>query len=85
MLVTTRNIKSYMPVTCHMNNKYVTKGAWHSGDGCDLASTLLDPSTFIGGPLTVMRVLLFVWDVSMLREYEGDGNAGVGTGEVWMR
>ena len=28
-------------------------------------------------PVTVMRVLLFVLDVSMLRECEGDGNAGV--------
>ena len=27
------------------------------------------------------RVLLFMWDVSMLREYEGDGNAGVGDGD----
>ena len=26
----------------------------------------------------VMRVLLFVWNVSMLRECESDGNAGVG-------
>ena len=31
--------------------------------------------------VTVMPVL----DVSMLREYEGDGNAGVGDGEVWLR
>ena len=29
--------------------------------------------------LTVMRVLLLVCEVSMLREFEGDGNAGVGT------
>ena len=28
--------------------------------------------------VTVMRVLLFVLDVSMLRECEGDSNAGVG-------
>ena len=27
--------------------------------------------------VTVMRVLLFVLRVCMLREYEGDGNAGV--------
>ena len=27
-----------------------------------------------------MRVLLFVFDLSMLRECEGDGNAGVGDG-----
>ena len=26
----------------------------------------------------MMRVLLFVWDVSILRECEGDGNVGVG-------
>ena len=32
--------------------------------------------------VTVMRVLLFVLDVSMLREYECDGNDVVGTGEV---
>ena len=29
--------------------------------------------------VNVMYVLLFVLDVSMLRECEGDGNAGVGT------
>ena len=28
--------------------------------------------------MTVMRVMLFVLDVSMLRECDGDGNAGVG-------
>ena len=28
--------------------------------------------------VTVMRVVLFVLDVRMLRECEGDGNAGVG-------
>ena len=32
--------------------------------------------------MIVMRVLLFVLDVSMLRECEGDDNAGVGMGEV---
>ena len=31
--------------------------------------------------LTVMRILLFVCEVSMLRECEGDGNAGVGAGD----
>ena len=31
--------------------------------------------------VTVMRVLLFVLDVSMLRECEGDDNDGVGDGE----
>ena len=30
--------------------------------------------------VTVMRVLLFVLHVCMLRECEGDGNAGVGDG-----
>ena len=30
--------------------------------------------------VTVMRVLLFVLDVSMMRECDGDGNAGVGDG-----
>ena len=30
--------------------------------------------------MTVMRVLLFVLHVCMLRECEGDGNAGVGDG-----
>ena len=30
--------------------------------------------------VTVMRVLLFVLRVCMLRECEGDGNAGVGDG-----
>ena len=30
--------------------------------------------------MTVMRVMLFVWEVTMLREYEGDGNASVGAG-----
>ena len=30
--------------------------------------------------LTVMCVLLFVCEVSMLRECEGAGNAGVGSG-----
>ena len=29
------------------------------------------------GEVTVIHVMLFVWDVSMLRECEGDGNAGV--------
>ena len=33
--------------------------------------------------LTVMRELLFVYDVSMLRECEDDGNGGVGPGCVW--
>ena len=28
-----------------------------------------------------MRVLLFVWDVIMLKECEGDGNAGLGDGK----
>ena len=32
------------------------------------------------GAVTVMRVLLFVLDVSMMRECECDGNAGVGDG-----
>ena len=35
--------------------------------------------------LTVMRVLLFLCEVGMLRECGGDGNAGVGAGEVWLR
>ena len=30
--------------------------------------------------VTVMHVLLFVLHVCMLREYEGDGNDGVGSG-----
>ena len=30
--------------------------------------------------VTVMRVLLFVWEVNILRECEGDGNAVVGAG-----
>ena len=30
--------------------------------------------------VTVMRVLLLLLDVSMMRECEGDGNAGVGDG-----
>ena len=36
----------------------------------------------VGGvfAVTMMHVLLFVYDVSMLREYEGDSNAGVGDG-----
>ena len=34
--------------------------------------------------VTVMCVLLFVLHVSMLRECEGDGNAGVGMDEVWL-
>ena len=33
----------------------------------------------------VMHVLLFGLDVSMLRECEGDGNTGVGDGEVLLR
>ena len=37
------------------------------------------------GALTVMNVMLFMCDVSVQRECEGDGNAGVGTGEVWLR
>ena len=32
--------------------------------------------------VTVMHMLLFV---SMLRECEGDGNADVETGKVWLR
>ena len=36
------------------------------------------------GEMTVMRVLLSVFHVCILRECEGDGNAGVGgQGEVW--
>ena len=34
------------------------------------------------GAVIVMRVLLFVLDVDMLREFEGDSNTGVGDG-VW--
>ena len=34
--------------------------------------------------VTVMRVLLFVLHVCMLRECEGDGNAGMGMVEVWL-
>ena len=30
--------------------------------------------------VTIMHMLLFVLDVSMMRDYEGDGNAGVGDG-----
>ena len=30
--------------------------------------------------VTVMRVLLFILDVSMLRDWKGDGNAGAGEG-----
>ena len=30
--------------------------------------------------VTVLRVPLFVWDVNILRECEGGGNAGVGNG-----
>ena len=33
----------------------------------------------------VMRVLLIVLHVCLLRECDGDGNAGVGAGEVWLR
>ena len=32
------------------------------------------------GSVTVIRVLLFVLQVSTMRECEGDGNAGVGAG-----
>ena len=32
--------------------------------------------------VTVIHVLLFVLHVCMMRE--GDGNAGVGIGEVWL-
>ena len=38
--------------------------------------------------VTVMRVLFFVLDVSLLREYESDGNVSVGNGDVrlqWVR
>ena len=35
--------------------------------------------------VTLMRVLLFVLDASMLRECEGDGNADMRYGEVWLR
>ena len=31
--------------------------------------------------MTVMRVLLFVWNVS---KCDGDGNASVETGKVWL-
>ena len=34
--------------------------------------------------VTVMPVLLFVFHVCMLRECEGDGNAGVGVDEMWL-
>ena len=32
----------------------------------------------------MMCVLLFVLDVYMQRECEGDSNAGMGDGEVWL-
>ena len=35
--------------------------------------------------VTVMCVLLFVLHVCMLRGCDGDRNAGVRTGEVWLR
>ena len=35
--------------------------------------------------MTVARVLLFVLDVSMLRECEDVGNFGVKDGKVWLR
>ena len=35
--------------------------------------------------MSVVRVLLFVWDVSMLRKCERHDNAGVWPGEVWLR
>ena len=34
--------------------------------------------------VTVMRVLSFVLDVSMLRQCEGDDHSGVGDGEMWL-
>ena len=34
--------------------------------------------------VTVMGVLLFGLHVCMMRECEGDGNAGVGMDEVWL-
>ena len=34
--------------------------------------------------VTVMCVMLFVLHVCMLRECEGDGNAGVGMDKVWL-
>ena len=34
--------------------------------------------------VTVMRALLFVLHACMLRECEGDDNAGVGMDEVWL-
>ena len=36
--------------------------------------------TYVVGAVTVMCVLLLVLDVSMLREYDGDSDAGVGDG-----
>ena len=34
--------------------------------------------------VAVMRLLVFVFPVCMLKECEGDGNAGRGTGAVWL-
>ena len=34
--------------------------------------------------VTVMRAPLFMLHVCMLRECEGDGNAGVGRDEMWL-
>ena len=42
------------------------------------------PNVDVVVAVTVMRVLLFVLHVCMLRECEGDGNAGVGVDEVWL-
>ena len=36
------------------------------------------------GAVTVIRILFFVFHVCMLRECDGDGNAGVGMDEVWL-
>ena len=44
-------------------------GTWYV---CDVVGAVVS--------VTVMRVLLFVCEMSMLRECEGDGNAGVGDG-----
>ena len=40
----------------------------------------MEPYVDVVVAVTVMCVLLFVLHVYMLREYEGNGNAGVGDG-----
>ena len=59
-------------------------GVWGHLAGFGISEVVLVPYVDAVDAVTVMRVLLFVLHVCMLRECEGDSNAGVGMEEVWL-